>query len=56
MNCTTFKPATLIEYLQPQATEFQDLRRHARSVTGPEMMDSRWPQTPVLQVQTWILP
>ncbi len=44
---------TLIEYLQPppimNLTMFVGTRV---MVTGPELMDARWPRTPVLQVQS----
>jgi len=47
------KTGDLIDYLQPQSTAnfriYVGTRIH---VTGAESMDSRWPRTPILQVQT----
>jgi hypothetical protein len=43
----------LIEYLQPPASQNFKIYVGTRvSVTGPEVIDPRWPRTPVLQVQT----
>jgi uncharacterized protein YgiM (DUF1202 family) len=47
------KSGELIEYLQPQGQQNFKIYVGTRvSVTGPEVMDSRWPRTPVLQVQS----
>jgi hypothetical protein len=43
----------LIDYLQPQKGQnFKIFLGTHVTVTGPESMDSRWPSTPVLQVQS----
>jgi hypothetical protein len=43
----------LIEFLEPkQGLDFKIFVGTRVSVTGPEGMDSRWPRTPVLQVQS----
>jgi hypothetical protein len=43
----------LIEYLEPKTgLNFKIFVGTRVSVTGPEGMDSRWPRTPVLQVQS----
>jgi SH3-like domain-containing protein len=47
------KSGSLIEYLQPQAQ--QDFKIYVGTrvtVTGAEVIDQRWPRTPVLQVQS----
>ncbi len=47
------KSGDLIEYLQPQGQQNFKIYVGTRvSVTGPEVMDTRWPRTPVLQVQS----
>ena len=44
---------TLIDYLQPKKGQnFKIFVGTHITVTGPEAMDSRWPRTPVLQVQS----
>jgi hypothetical protein len=40
------------EYLQPNDKIFKSYVGYHVTVTGPEMLDSRWPKTPVLQVQS----
>jgi hypothetical protein len=42
----------LTEYLQPNNDNFKTYVGVRVAVTGPEMLDRRWPKTPVLQVQT----
>jgi hypothetical protein len=43
----------ITEYLQPQGQQNFKIYVGTRvSVTGPEVIDQRWPRTPVLQVQT----
>ena len=47
------KTDRLIDYLQqPAALNFNIYIGTHISVTGPEMIDQRWPRTPVLQVQS----
>ena len=47
------KSGALIEYLQPQAQQNFKIYVGTRvTVTGPEVIDQRWPRTPVLQVQS----
>ena len=47
------KSGVLIEYLQPQGQQNFKIYVGTRvSVTGPEVMDTRWPRTPILQVQS----
>jgi uncharacterized protein YgiM (DUF1202 family) len=47
------KSGDLIEYLQPQGQQNFKIYVGTRvSVTGPEVIDTRWPRTPVLQVQS----
>ncbi|HEY3856405.1 MAG TPA: SH3 domain-containing protein [Verrucomicrobiae bacterium] len=47
------KSGDLIEYLQPQGQQNFKIYVGTRvSITGPEVMDTRWPRTPVLQVQS----
>jgi uncharacterized protein YgiM (DUF1202 family) len=41
----------LTEYLQPTNPIFKSYVGYHVTVTGPEMLDDRWPKTPVLQVQ-----
>jgi uncharacterized protein YgiM (DUF1202 family) len=42
----------LTEYLQPNDKKFKMYLGTRVSVTGPELLDQRWPKTPILQVQT----
>jgi uncharacterized protein YgiM (DUF1202 family) len=42
----------MTEYLQPTNASFKSYTGYHVTVTGPEALDSRWPKTPVLQVQT----
>jgi hypothetical protein len=43
----------LIEYLQPPANiNFRAFVGTRVTVTGPELVDTRWPRTPILQVQS----
>jgi uncharacterized protein YraI len=47
------KSGTLIEFLQPQAQQNFKIYVGTRvTVTGPEVIDQRWPRIPVLQVQS----
>jgi uncharacterized protein YgiM (DUF1202 family) len=47
------KTGALIEYLQPQVPKNFKIYVGTRvNVTGSEIIDSRWPRTPVLQVQS----
>jgi uncharacterized protein YgiM (DUF1202 family) len=47
------KTGALIEYLQPQGAQNFKIYVGTRvTVTGPEVIDQRWPRTPVLQVQS----
>jgi uncharacterized protein YgiM (DUF1202 family) len=47
------KTGDLIEYLQPQLPQNFKIYVGTRvTVTGPEVIDHRWPRTPVLQVQS----
>ncbi len=47
------KSGALTEYLQPQDKQNFKIYVGTRvTITGTEVMDQRWPRTPVLQVQT----
>jgi hypothetical protein len=47
------KSGTLIEYLQPQGQlNFKIYVGTRVTVTGPEVIDQRWPRTPILRVQS----
>jgi uncharacterized protein YgiM (DUF1202 family) len=47
------RSGALTEYLQPQAQQNFKIYVGTRvTVSGPEVVDTRWPRTPVLQVQT----
>jgi hypothetical protein len=46
------RSGALTEYLLSNDKNFKVYLGARVSVTGPEMLDSRWPKTPVLQVQT----
>jgi hypothetical protein len=46
------RSGALTEYLQSGDKNFKAYLGSRVTVTGPEMLDGRWPKTPILQVQT----
>jgi hypothetical protein len=46
------RSGALTEYLMPRDNNFKNYVGVRVSVTGPEMLDNRWPKTPVLQIQS----